>query len=37
MRINPRERIRLAALDQGVCWRCGPAGSGTQPNLIAVK
>jgi hypothetical protein len=37
MRIVPPRLIVLAALSCGVCWGCGPAGSGKMPDLIPVK
>jgi hypothetical protein len=37
MRMNPPRPIVLAALCCGVCWGCGPAGSGRLPDLIPVK
>jgi hypothetical protein len=37
MRIIPRRLIVLAALSCGICWGCGPAGSGTLTGVIPVK
>jgi hypothetical protein len=37
MRISPTRMTTLAALLASACWGCGPAGSGTLPDLILVK
>jgi hypothetical protein len=37
MRITTRKAASMVALSFGICWGCGPAGSGQTPSLLPAK